>query len=339
MTAAAAGLLAAYTLAVAQTTYFHHRHGQVLVHIGLNSTIPITTPKYAVFSATAWSLSPWGKPCSTAGGAAQFPDHTSGLNMLCKLPGLWKDCSKGIYLDIGSNVGVQIRKLYNAHQFPDAPVLPVFEKVFGSDRAGVCAIGVEANPHHTAYLQTLNSYFFEQGYPAIILTEVAASTRSGRASFFLDPNSPVEWGASLTSGAWQTNNNGSVKADVELLNLPSFIADVVRPILKQELHTAGVLPPVAMKLDVEGEEYSLVPGLMLSGGLCDLSTVFLEVHPAQHVRNNSGAPAMTMPEMQAAFAKLRAASPQCRVEISNLDDESYLDGKEIPLPVHNNTRG
>lgn len=97
---------------------------------------------------------------------------------------------------------------------------------------------------------------------------------------------------------------------------------------------AGTMPPVAMKLDVEGEEYSLVPGLMLSGGLCDLSTVFLEVHPIVMAQDNGRAPQMTMPEVEASFAKLRNASPQCRVQLVNLDDETYLDGKAIPLPGH-----
>ena len=36
-----------------------------------------------------------------------------------------------VYLDMGTNLGVQIRKLYQPHLFPNATVLPVFEKYFG----------------------------------------------------------------------------------------------------------------------------------------------------------------------------------------------------------------
>merc|ERR1711959_94768 len=36
-----------------------------------------------------------------------------------------------IYLDIGSNVGVQVRKLFEPHLYPEASVLPIFDKVFG----------------------------------------------------------------------------------------------------------------------------------------------------------------------------------------------------------------
>ena len=36
-----------------------------------------------------------------------------------------------VYLDMGTNLGVQIRKLYQPHLFPNATVLPVFDKYFG----------------------------------------------------------------------------------------------------------------------------------------------------------------------------------------------------------------
>lgn len=238
---AAAGLLAGYSLSAAEHVCIGKTR-QMWAPIRLSNAQHMLKSNYTVLSADSWSRSPWGKSCSTA--AAHTPNQASGLKQMCRLPDLWRNCSKGIYLDIGSNVGVQIRKLYDAHQFPKAPVLPVFDKVFGSHRAGVCAVGVEANPHHSTYLQTLNSYFEEQGYQAIILTEVAASIRSGSASFFLDPNSPVEWGASLKSGIWQPKNNGTIKADVDLLNLPAWVVDVVRPILQQELQNTGE-PPTA----------------------------------------------------------------------------------------------
>ena len=36
-----------------------------------------------------------------------------------------------VYLDMGTNVGIQIRKLYQPHLFPKAGVLPLFDKYFG----------------------------------------------------------------------------------------------------------------------------------------------------------------------------------------------------------------
>ena len=36
-----------------------------------------------------------------------------------------------VYLDMGTNTGVQIRKLYESSLFPGAGVLPIFERYFG----------------------------------------------------------------------------------------------------------------------------------------------------------------------------------------------------------------
>ena len=36
-----------------------------------------------------------------------------------------------VFIDLGSNRGLQIRKLYEPHHFPLAPVLPLYERFFG----------------------------------------------------------------------------------------------------------------------------------------------------------------------------------------------------------------
>lgn len=46
-------------------------------------------------------------------------------------PGNLLDGCHHVYLDMGTNRGVQIRKLYEPHLYPDATVLPVFDKYFG----------------------------------------------------------------------------------------------------------------------------------------------------------------------------------------------------------------
>lgn len=88
-----------------------------------------------------------------------------------------------VYLDVGSNVGVQVRKLFESELYPDAPVLKVFDHYFGSpsekgwqfelfkmvtswnvvleirmivgtrDNRAVCAVGFEPNPHHSKHLK------------------------------------------------------------------------------------------------------------------------------------------------------------------------------------------
>ena len=54
-----------------------------------------------------------------------------------------------LYFDLGSNIGVQIRKLFEPEKYPGAAVLPIFDQFFGpaeSRRGSVCAFGFEVNP-------------------------------------------------------------------------------------------------------------------------------------------------------------------------------------------------
>ena len=62
-----------------------------------------------------------------------------------------------VYLDIGSNVGVQVRKLFQPELYPGSRVLKVFDETFGKPNernySEICTIGVEPNPQHTAKLK------------------------------------------------------------------------------------------------------------------------------------------------------------------------------------------
>jgi hypothetical protein len=231
----------------------------------------------------------------------------------------------------GSNLGVQIRKVYSPQQFPGAPVLEVFDRVFGSNRSRVCALGAEPNPAHRPYLNTLNAHFRRKGFQALVLTDTAVSTHAGEATLHLDAGSPAQWGASLTAGPWHRHTNASARtATVQLLDLPRVLADVVLPFVRRtQLARGGARPPVVMKLDVEGAEYALLPALMLNGALCSMQAVYYESHP--QAMRSADAVNMTFPAMLAAFAQLRTSSPRCGVKLLALDDESFLHGDRVPL--------
>lgn len=234
----------------------------------------------------------------------------------------------------GTNVGAQIRKLYDPWQFPKAAILDLYNETYGANRSGVCTLGVEANPVHTPYLSKLNGYFRSKSYQALVLTETAASISTGKVTFHLDHGSPVEWGASLAAGSWQgRSNTTSNDAAVWTLDLPAFVADVVRPLVAQQQREREVRVPVGMKLDVEGEEYALLPGLITNGGLCDLAMIYLEPH-REDFRSAAGkAVELNIPAMEQAFSKMRRANPRCAVKYTHLDDESYLHADtEVPLP-------
>lgn len=88
-----------------------------------------------------------------------------------------------------------------------------------------------------------------------------------------------------------------------------------------------------MKLYVEGEEYTLLPGLITSGGLCDLNMIYLETHRLEFRTDAGRAVNMSISELEDVFGNMRRANPRCTVVYLHLDDKSYLHADtEIPLP-------
>src|SRR5689334_7871726 len=51
------------------------------------------------------------------------------------------DGCRYVYIDLGTNIGIQIRKLYEPHLYPNALVLPLFKEIFGNHSHEVCSIG------------------------------------------------------------------------------------------------------------------------------------------------------------------------------------------------------
>ena len=93
------------------------------------------------------------------------------------------DCSS-VYLDVGSNIGVQIRKLYEPHKYPNSEGLTAFSEEFGpiseeyrdgswrKRRCGVCAIGFEPNPSHASRLDELQRELRETYKVGVLIFKV-----------------------------------------------------------------------------------------------------------------------------------------------------------------------
>ena len=68
-----------------------------------------------------------------------------------------------VYLDVGSNIGIQIRKLFEPQKYPNAAVHSIFDSNFGAVENHVlqgrtdyvCAVRFEPNFQHTAILKDL----------------------------------------------------------------------------------------------------------------------------------------------------------------------------------------
>ena len=151
-----------------------------------------------------------------------------------------------VYLDVGSNIGVQVRKLFEPNLYPDAYILSYFDEWYGKyDNVTkkrpekICAVGFEPNPSHVKRwkliywpvvlqfslnwlnrLQAIEKAYNKCGYSTKFFTKTAVSNKDGLAKFFTDEAMEhLEWGAGIV----QSNNNlQSPKGKVKTLKLARY---------------------------------------------------------------------------------------------------------------------
>jgi len=199
-----------------------------------------------------------------------------------------------VYLDVGSNIGVQIRKLYQPELYPRSPVLRLFRANFGTDRCGVCAVGFEANRRHTQRLHTLQSRLRAAGAGVHVYVPAAAGSSDGISRFTFDQNNTCD--TSTARIDCDTEGGSSAAPTATARNRPTAVlrTDVVRSIdlarillLIDELMRAAAAAQarpqrgrLVMKLDVEGTEFALLPHLLATQALCVVDVAFIEWHDA-----------------------------------------------------------
>ena len=87
-----------------------------------------------------------------------------------------------LYIDVGSNDGLQIEKLFEPALYASAPVQAIFARHFPANRMLVCAVAIEPNPAHSARLERLRQRY----YPRLRVVHAAASTKHGSATLWLN---------------------------------------------------------------------------------------------------------------------------------------------------------
>ena len=268
-----------------------------------------------------------------------------------------------VYLDVGSNIGVQIRKLYQPHLYARVdpqmhsvlatfggqalrdshnvtpPVLPIFDQYFGhAPRCNVCTIGIEPNPRHTPRLVKLERSMRAAGAGVLVLNRTAADVSDGNTWVWMTPAS-ASYGPKVND-VGLTPYPASKKPPKKLLGSSRLqqvrTVDLARIIIfiKRLLaarHTdASRRGQLVMKVDTEGAEYRLLPELLRRSAACAVDLMFLEWHTV----NTSNHRTIRGNVVEAL------AAPDCKVVVSDLDDETFMyDG--VPLPsdsVCNNAR-
>jgi len=235
-------------------------------------------------------------------------------------PNLFQGCSK-VFVDVGSNRGTHVRKLFEPEKYLGCPYLAVFNDSFGTSRSrpfsetGICAFGFEANPRWTSTLHEIEKAYAAQGWRAKWFAPAAVSNETGSIEFFLESNhSHSDWGASVVK-----QGESSVSVKVPALDLSSFMQQ-----LKEHSSPGYKL----MKMDIEKAEYVVLPALLQKNLLCEgsLDKLTIEWHEVSEDEVGANRTRLQV-EDTTKCGRHRATI------VSELDDESYLEDG-MPLPVH-----
>lgn len=211
-----------------------------------------------------------------------------------------------VYIDLGTNIGIQIRKLYEPHLYPGAGVLPLFQTVFGNHTSDVCSVGFEANPLHSGYLKEFENYCLQRKWRVKIFSPVAVSTRDGNITFYTEPGNEGnnQWGASLEVRAGE---NG--KVTVPSIDMVSWFKSTV---LTRKLPSKSNTSKVMMKHDIEGHDPKVLTDFIFRGVYCSIDLLY-----GEHLTN----------EFRKSVAELQQYSTSCGTKLVDSDDESYYTSR------------
>jgi hypothetical protein len=255
-----------------------------------------------------------------------------------------------VYMDVGSNIGVQMRKLYEPHLYdrpdprlPDLisyfksaeiaaqvnaspPVLPVFDQYFGrAPRCHVCSIAVEPNPRHAPRLRELQQSLRAAGAGVLVLTATAADVYDGNTTMWIPP-ATAQWGGKVNYvGAAVLPPNRTLPKNLLRSSRAASVrtVDLARLLLfvRRELTRRQAGGRIVMKLDTEGAEYRLLPHILARSAACGADLIFLEWHRTTNPKH--------VEIRQQSVDALAALT--CKPTISSIDDETFLyDGVSLP---------
>ena len=189
-----------------------------------------------------------------------------------------------VYLDLGANVGVRVRQLYEPELYPQAKTLPVYNEYLGPPderrqpckKHGDCALCVwsfEANPQQMPRLNAIESAYRSRGWLRTKFFNMAVADRSGEAKIFLNDGNGDQfnnWDASMVYKPKQNSSGRSFS--VKKLDLALFMQHVIVPAKPRT---------VLVKMDIEGMEYLVLPQLLKNGLLCStggIARILIEWH-------------------------------------------------------------
>ena len=186
------------------------------------------------------------------------------------------DGCKHVYLDLGSNIGVHNRFLFQPELYPGTSMKSVFNKAFGSPKvrsgpsndSGICAFAFEANPIHAARLRAMEECYLARGHRVKVFVPNAVTDNEEESLYFEGKIRGVLW----TAGTVVSKNRmmkaklpGYNYTEIKGVDIAAFINQHIKD---REYDRANGVGTVVAKMDIEGSEYKVLPRMERLGVLC-----------------------------------------------------------------------
>ena len=202
------------------------------------------------------------------------------------------------YLDMGTNYGVQLRKLYEPSLYPRSPIIRgAFRSIFGPPPwCNVCTIGFEPNPKHATRLRDLQGNLTAAGAPLHIfhaavsdsLTTLPFKAEGGEAPWArkLHLNAALMGGANMYSRSGKKGNSRAAHSSgssdgivtVRTIDL-ARVVHRVNTLLERRHGGKRGSSRILMKLDIEGDEPKILLHLVRTQAACLIDQIMVEWHP------------------------------------------------------------
>mmetsp|Transcript_639 Transcript_639/g.1463 ORF Transcript_639/g.1463 Transcript_639/m.1463 type:complete len:295 (+) Transcript_639:161-1045(+) len=249
-----------------------------------------------------------------------------------------------VFLDVGSNIGVHSRFLFEPSKYPDAKTgRRLFNEHFGGeesrDNRDICSFAFEPNPVHVTRHRELSEAYSKKGWRYVFIP-AGVSDRDGNLTFYHQGGEKEEQSEEWGFGMTEYRRGKGTAVNIPVVRLAQWLKDEIKDRkMPSRVHGDGDMPPkVVMKMDVESAEYAVLPDLAYTGVACELvDFIFGEFHGVDVKYEDTGlelSHEVSRDKLRATVEFLNSVR-ECKTTLVEEDDEAYLhDGVPFPTKCH-----
>jgi len=192
-----------------------------------------------------------------------------------------------IYVDMGTNKGVQLLKWFWIEHFPRSGAYKVFME-YTTNNSRTCAIGFEPNPVHTRRLLAIEDKLTDMGKNVKIFTDVGVGSENTYKRFYLSRPGHDYDGAGFHENGNKRRDSTALPKPVREVDISELLLDLYYTSRANSGVDKG--PRIIVKMDIEGHEYKVIPAMMaprvvndnqslVRPAACAIDMAMVEWHP------------------------------------------------------------